>query len=94
MAMIGSTDDHLTMARSNSAPRSGKPARSISLRRILGLTTAALAGAGLLLLGIGYARFAGMIDAREPASKSTPPSTSPGAPNTVPRNSARGAVIS
>ena len=68
MAMIGNTDDHLAMARSDSAPRSGKPARSISLRRILGLATAVLVGAGLLLLGIGYARFAAMIDAREPAS--------------------------
>ena len=68
MAMIGSTDDHLRMAHSDSAPRSGKPARSISLRRILGLATAVLAGIGILLLGIGYARFAGMIDAREPAS--------------------------
>ena len=68
MAMIGNTDDHLTMARSDSAPRSGKPARSISLRRILGLTAATLAGAGILLLGMGYVRFAGMIDAREPAT--------------------------
>ncbi|BCB18190.1 YdcF family protein [Bosea sp. ANAM02] len=68
MAMIGSTDDHLTMARSDSVSRSGKPARPLSLRRILGVATAALAGIGLLLLGTGYIRFVGMIDAREPAN--------------------------
>jgi len=67
MAMIGSTDDHLTMAQPNSAPRSGKPARPASLRRVLGFAAVAIAGTGILLLGIGYARFAGMIDAREPA---------------------------
>ncbi|WP_248311798.1 YdcF family protein [Bosea sp. ASV33] len=65
MAMIGSTNDHLAMAQSDSAPRSGKPARSTSLRRILGLAAAATAGLGVLLFGIGYVRFAAMIDGRE-----------------------------
>ena len=55
MAMIGSTDDHLTMAQPNSAPRSGKPARPASLRRIFGFAAVAIAGTGILLLGIGYA---------------------------------------
>jgi uncharacterized SAM-binding protein YcdF (DUF218 family) len=68
MALIGSTDDHLRMAQSASASRSGKPAQPISLRRVLGLATVAFAGVGILVLSIGYARFAGMIDAREPAS--------------------------
>ena len=68
MAMIGSTNDHLAMAPSDSAPRRDMPARSTSLRRVLGLTAAAIACAGALLLGIGYIRFAAMIDAREPAS--------------------------
>jgi uncharacterized SAM-binding protein YcdF (DUF218 family) len=68
MAMIGSTDDHLTMARSDTASPSGKPARSVSLRRMFGLAAAAMAGIGVLLLGIGYVRFVGMIDAREPAN--------------------------
>lgn len=68
MAMIGSTDDHLTMAQSDSAPRSGKPARPFSLRRMFGLAAASMAGIGLLLLGIGYIRFVAIIDAREPAS--------------------------
>jgi uncharacterized SAM-binding protein YcdF (DUF218 family) len=65
MAMIGSTNDHLAMAPSDSAPRNGKPDRSTSLRRILGLAAAAVACIGVLLLGLGYARFAAMIDARE-----------------------------
>lgn len=68
MAMIGSTDDHLTMAQSDSASRSGKPARPFSLRRMFGLAAASMAGIGLLLLGIGYIRFVAIIDAREPAS--------------------------
>lgn len=67
MAMIGSTNDHLVMAPSDSAPRSGKPARPTSLRRILWLAAIAIAGAGMLLLSLGYVRFAAMIDAREPA---------------------------
>lgn len=68
MAMIGSTKDHLTVAPSGSEPRTGKPARSISVRRILGLAAVAIAGIGALLLAVGYVRFAAVIDPREPAS--------------------------
>jgi uncharacterized SAM-binding protein YcdF (DUF218 family) len=65
MAMIGSTNDHLAMAPSDSAPRQGKPFR---LRRILGLVALSVLGIGLLLFGIGYIRFAMAIDANEPAN--------------------------
>jgi uncharacterized SAM-binding protein YcdF (DUF218 family) len=67
MAMIGSTDDHPAMAPSDSAPRGGKPSRPPRLRRSIARAAVAVLGAGLLLSGLGYGRFAMMIEAHEPA---------------------------
>ncbi|MCO5090783.1 YdcF family protein [Bosea sp. (in: a-proteobacteria)] len=66
MAMIGSTNDHLAMAPSASTPAGGKPSRPARLRRMLGWTATAALATGLVLFGIGYIRFATMIDASEP----------------------------
>lgn len=68
MAMIGSTKDDLAIEAPASASRSAKVVARPSLRRILALATAALAGIGVLLICFGYARFAAAIDAREPVT--------------------------
>ncbi|SKB77812.1 Uncharacterized SAM-binding protein YcdF, DUF218 family [Bosea thiooxidans] len=72
MAMIGSTDDHLAMEPPASAPGGARSGRRLCIWRALALAAAALACIGTLLFGIGYARFAAIIDAQEPAS---PPRT-------------------
>lgn len=68
MAMIGSTKDDLGIEPPDSAIRGSGRAVRPPLRRILALTVAALAGTGVALLGLGYARFASAIDAQEPAT--------------------------
>jgi len=68
MAMTDSTNAHLTMAPLDSAARRKGPSARVSRLRLLGRAVAALAGLGILLLGIGYARFAIAIDAREPVA--------------------------
>ncbi|WP_442864839.1 YdcF family protein [Bosea sp. NBC_00550] len=68
MAMIGSTNDHFAMEPPDSAARRPGAGRRFSLRRILAMSMAIVACAGLILSGLGYARFASGIDAQEPAT--------------------------
>lgn len=68
MAMIGSTKDDLAIEPPGATARCAGSAARPSLRRILALAAAALAGIGVLLVGLGYARFAAAIDAQEPTT--------------------------
>ncbi|CAH1668160.1 YdcF family protein [Hyphomicrobiales bacterium] len=66
--MIGSTKDDLTIEPPDTATRRSRSAARLSWRRILALAVIVAGGFCAALLGLGYARFAAAIDAREPAT--------------------------